>query len=182
MAAQDHPFVIWMDASVRFMTSDLSSWFDKVKKLGVMASRGYAPVAMRTHPLTFQALGEQQCTFRDNNEFEATFIMVYATKFVSEYFLKPWVSCAVTEGCLVPDRNPAKYINCDGDSRKPVYFDCHRFDQSVLSILLLRLYYEDIESHWMKHEFYKFCKGADESPFLPQFLNEMYIKYKETCG
>ncbi|XP_052801490.1 uncharacterized protein LOC128232143 isoform X1 [Mya arenaria] len=181
LVARDHPFVIWMDASVRFITKDLQPWFDKVRNLGVLASVGHAPVAMRTHPLTFQTLVEKQCTFREDKEFEATFIMIYGTMFVREYFLKPWVSCALTKGCLVPDESPSKYINCNGDASKPHYFDCHRFDQSILSILLLRLYHENIQSHIMHHEFYRFCKSADEEWYLPQFVNEFRVANSQTC-
>lgn len=168
-----------MDASVRFLTSDLEPKFKDAKRYGVLASEGYAPIAMRTHPTTFSILGEEACTFRDTNEFEATFILVSASKFVSEYFMKPWVFCALTSGCMVPDRNPDKYRDCLGSKR--VYFDCHRFDQSILSILLARLYSEDLSVHIMKHEFYRFCKSVETAWFLPQFMNEMIVKTFEKC-
>ncbi|XP_052245606.1 uncharacterized protein LOC127854580 [Dreissena polymorpha] len=177
-AAKQHPFVVWMDASVRFTTRDLKNEFKDVQRVGVKASEGYAPIAVRTHPNTFRFLQEEACAFKELNEFEATFIMIYGTKFVSEFLLRPWVSCALAEGCLVPDHSPSEYINCDNPT---VYFDCHRFDQSVLSILLHRMYSKDIEEHKMKHEFYKFCKGADEIPFVPQFLNKIYSHYYEKC-
>lgn len=180
LAIKEHPFVIWMDASVRFQTSDLEPKFSDAKRYGVIGSEGYAPIAMRTHPRTFSVLGEEACAFRDTNEFEATFIMISANKFVSEYFMKPWVFCALTFGCMVPDESPAKYRDCLG-KQGHVYFDCHRFDQSVLSILLVRLYNEDLEKHRMKHEFYKFCKSVEDAWFLPQFMNEIMVKTFETC-
>lgn len=180
LVAKDHPFVVWMDASVRFITTDLDSQFERARNLGVMAAVGFAPIAMRTHPKTFHFLGEQPCTYKTTDEFEATFIFVYGNKFVSEFFLKPWVSCALSFGCIVPDYNTKKYFDCDRGKEK-VYFDCHRFDQSVLSILLYRLYHESIQHHRMKHTFFRFCKGADEQWYLPQFINELVIKYQEVC-
>lgn len=180
LVAKEHPFVIWMDASVRFTTTQLDAPFEKVRELGVMAAEGFAPIATRTSPKTFSFLGEQPCTFKETNEFEATFIMVYGNKLVSEFFLKPWVSCALSFGCLIPDSNFGKYRHC-GRSREPVYFDCHRFDQSVLSILLYRLYHKDILQHQMKHSFFRFCKGVDEEWYLPQFINDIRIKYYEYC-
>ncbi|XP_045173066.1 uncharacterized protein LOC123534739 [Mercenaria mercenaria] len=180
LAARDHPFVIWMDASVRFTTTDLDAHFERARNLGVMAAKGFAPIAMRTHPKTFLSLGEEACTFKATNEFEATFILIFGNKFVSEFFLKPWVSCALSFGCVVPDYNTNRYINCDR-SKEQVYFDCHRFDQSVLSILLYRLYHKNIMHHRMDHTFFRFCKGADEQWYLPQFINELMIKYQEVC-
>lgn len=168
-----------MDASVRFLSSNLEPIFREVKRYGVLASQGYAPIAERTHPKTFSVLGEEACTFRNTNEWEATFILVSANKFVSEYFMKPWVFCALTFGCMVPTEDSETYRNCK--SKERVYFDCHRFDQSILSILLARLYSENTQAHVMKHEFYSFCKSVDETWFLPQFMNEVILKTFETC-
>ncbi|XP_060602522.1 uncharacterized protein LOC132755646 isoform X2 [Ruditapes philippinarum] len=180
LAAKDHPFVIWMDASVRFTTTDLDAHFERARNLGVMATRGYAAIAMRTHPNTFRVFGEEACTFKATNELEATLILVYANKFVSEFFLKPWVSCALTYGCIVPESNSIRFIGCDRTDQQ-IYFDCHRFDQSALSILMYRLYEKDIEHHKMNHSFFRFCKGADEQWYFPQFINELMIKSHEKC-
>ena len=171
--------MIWMDASVRFLNSNLEPKFQDAKRYGVLASEGYAPIAVRTHPKTFKILEEEACAFKQVNEWEATFIIISANKFVSEYFMKPWVFCALTFGCLVPDDNTEGYINCKGV--RNVYFDCHRFDQSILSILLARLYNDNLGAHVMKHNFYSFCKSVDYAWFLPQFMNEIVLKTFEKC-
>ena len=151
MIAREHPFVIWMDASVRFLTSDLNSVFSKAKKLGVQAAEGYAPIAHRTSKNTFEYLNEDPCTFRDLNEFEATMIFVYADDFVTKNFLQPWVSCALSEGCLVPSNNVVAYLSCPSSEYKQAYHACHRFDQSVMSLLVTRLYHDNVDEHRLLH-------------------------------
>ncbi|KAL4223903.1 hypothetical protein ACF0H5_017366 [Mactra antiquata] len=180
MAAKEHPFVFWMDASVRFVTTDLDGQLEDARNLGVIGTKGFGSIASRTHTKTLRFLGEQPCTFKDTMELEATFIIIYANKLVSEMILKPWVSCALSLGCLVPDLNTDQYLHCKSH-KEPVYFECHRFDQSILSILTYRLYHLNIEKHKMTHTFFRFCKGVDEQWYLPQFLNEMYIRYNEHC-
>lgn len=117
LAIQQHPFIIWMDASVRFKTTDLDPVFESARSQGVLASVGYQSLAMRTSEGTFHFLQEDACAFRDMNEFEATFIIIYADQFVKQYFLKPWLSCALSVGCMVPpDAVPRlgtnKYLDC----------------------------------------------------------------------
>ena len=174
MVLQVHRFVIWMDASIRFQTPDLDPIFREAEKLGVMSSVGFAPIAARTSKTTFQFLNESPCIFRDTNEKEATFIIIYANDFIMQYFMVPWVSCALTKQCMVPEKLRA----CDNDG---YYFSCHRYDQSILSILLVRLFHRDIQAHTTKHTFYHICKGGYEFWLIPTFINRYLIKHSQMC-
>ena len=167
-----------MDASIRFQTKHLNWAFKHAQSLGVSASIGFAPIAARTQKTTFSILEEAPCLFRDINEFEATFIMIYGTDLVMQYFMVPWVSCALTKGCMVPTVSPEKYLTCSNDN---YYFSCHRFDQSVLSILMARLYREDLPTHIMVHTFFKICKGGYDLSYLPDFVNKIVTQYMRTC-
>lgn len=174
MVLRMHRFVMWMDASVRFMVKDLDQNFKDAQKLGVQASLGFAPIAARTSGKTFQFLKEYPCLFRDKNEFEATFIIIYGSDFIMQYFMAPWVSCALTEECMAPE--PLR--DCHNQH---VYFDCHRFDQSVLSILLVRLFHGDNKAHAMDHTFFKICKNGIENPMFPSVLNAYLNMLSQKC-
>lgn len=155
MVANEYHFVFWMDASIRFLTDDLEATIGQARERGVLFTIGDGPVAMRTHPATFRYLKEEQCEFKSLNETYATFIIIYSTRLVTKYILKPWVSCALVLGCMLPDTRPGNHINCGHHGW--VYHDCHRFDQSVLSILLYRLYTDDFEKHKIQLR-YQICK------------------------
>jgi len=134
-----------MDASIRFLTTDLEPMFSKARSSGVVLTECGGSIAMRTHPSTFQHLDELPCTFKDTHEFQGTFILLYLTPFVREHFLKPLVACALTPGCMVPVHNHKQYVACGKYGQ--VYHDCHRFDQSVIGILTYRLYNDKLNEH-----------------------------------
>lgn len=158
MVANEFHFVIWIDASVRFLNSSLKATLSQAQNQGVLFSFGGASVAMRTHSATFRYLNEEPCTFKRVPEVLATFLIIYGNRRVTEHFLKPWVSCALTLGCMLPDTAPQRHIHCGHHGN--VYHDCHRFDQSVLGNLSYRFYYENIESHQitLDHTLCKECK------------------------
>ncbi|XP_052816744.1 uncharacterized protein LOC128243184 isoform X1 [Mya arenaria] len=180
--AREHPFSIWMDTSVRFTDKDLRPFFENAKRLGVVVTKNTGPIAMRTHTKTFQFLGENPCTFRDRNEFQGGFVMLYSNPTTVQYFMKPWVSCALTLGCMLPDYSARDYIDCGKHGN--VYFDCHRFDQSVLGILLSRTYGLKVDDHGVDtRSYHSFCKGNDDSFYLPSFISvePLIEKYREDC-
>ncbi|KAL3884485.1 hypothetical protein ACJMK2_024623 [Sinanodonta woodiana] len=168
-----YPFVMWMDASVRFTTNNITWLFNHVRNVGVMALGGSVPIASRTSRQTFTFLNEEPCLFKDKNEFEATYIVIFPSPLVEEYFIKPWVSCALLEGCMVPS-SWSHLLHCDNGN---LYHNCHRFDQSILSILLYRLYHQTVSQHYMPHTFFQICKGGEEQWFLPNFMNKLLIKF-----
>ncbi|XP_052772562.1 uncharacterized protein LOC128211610 [Mya arenaria] len=60
-----------------------------------------------------------------------------------------WGYCLGKFGCMVPDLNPEKYLACNKYGN--VFGECHRFDQSVLSILLYTVYGKHISEHTMHY-------------------------------
>lgn len=175
MVLNEYPFAMWMDASVRIKTSNLTWFFEKVKQQGVMAGEGGNSIAARTKEPTFKFLKEQPCLYR-TSEFEGTFIAVYNTDFVETFFMRPWVSCALSMGCMVLDNYPLLHLQCANIDH--YYHECHRYDQSVLSILLHRLYHNDIKEHMIKRfTFYQYCSEGEEWRILPAYIND-YINAK----
>ncbi|KAK3607186.1 hypothetical protein CHS0354_007101 [Potamilus streckersoni] len=133
----EYGFMLWMDASVRFLTGKLDNLFQMAVKDGVKLILGGLGVGYRTDPLTFKYLGEDPCLYADKNEIEASFILLYRNHFTIETIMRPWVSCALTSGCMYFPGSQ-KRISCY--NQKGLGF-CHRFDQSIMSIILWRLYH-----------------------------------------
>ena len=50
--------------------------------------------------------------------------------------MRPWVSCALTEGCMSPEENPEICAEFAEEQ-------CYNGAQFVLSLILHRLYYND---------------------------------------
>ena len=177
-----HGFVFWLDASIRFKTGNLDWLLKQAQSHGILAAVGHYPIASHTQKATFEILQEPPCLYRTTKEFQPGFTIAYATDFVMQYVMIPWISCALTNDCLVPNVSPEKYLGCyDAE----YYHECHRFDQSILSLLMTRLFHNNLKSHALNYlgegAFFQICKGGDELPYLPDFLNKIRAYYQRTC-
>ena len=128
---------------------------EKAKKLKLIAAQGYNSVASRTTWQTFQALGEDPCAYGKITQMQAAFIVLYITDFVRDYFLYPWVGCALSPGCMVPSGDPYNYLECVNGKNKHEFHLCHRFDQSVMNILMYRMFNKTVDEHILKFGLYK---------------------------
>ncbi|KAK3585687.1 hypothetical protein CHS0354_020253 [Potamilus streckersoni] len=137
----EYGFVMWIDASIRFTTGELDSLFEIAIKDGVKILEGESGVGYRTDPTTFKFLREDPCLFADKNETQTGFFLIYRTRFIVETIMRPWVSCALTSGCMY---FPGSQERTHCENQNGLGF-CHRFEQSVLSIILWRLYHANLE-------------------------------------
>ena len=115
-----------------------------------LLSGGDGTVAGRTLASTFWYFNIEPCAFRSFPEIQGGFVIFKRTEFIENKIVKPWVACGLTMGCMMPDTTPRKYLSCERNVY--VYADCHRFDQSVLAILLYTTYGTRLEQH--KRSFY----------------------------
>ena len=155
---------MWMDTSVRFKTNKLDSLFIKAKKEGILSSLNENSIAAHTMPETFQFLQEEPCLFRNYEEFTATFLLIHSDHVAYDYLVVPWVSCALIEDCMKTKRNSFWIQIC---SDPLTYHNCHRFDQSVLAILMYRLFHRSYLNHTIDGSYY----GLDRTNDLK---NEIY--------
>ena len=79
-------------------------------------------------------LGEDYCKFRQFGEVEAGFVL-YHLDDVTQTLVEAWSACAMIEECMAPR---TARLSCQQNT---IDGFCHRFDQSVLSILLRRLFH-----------------------------------------
>lgn len=142
MSLVEFGHIWWLDTSVRFKKAELVPVLDFVEKEGLLFSVNFDPnnalaITKQTSMKTFEYLREDPCKFRSFSETSATSFIMKFTKKV-DILVKAWVTCALNKDCIAPDEADNK-INCNltdtSDGR------CHRFDQSVLSILIRRLYH-----------------------------------------
>ena len=160
---QEFDFVMWMDASVRFHGTALKPLFSEASQTGVKVVPGGGSIAIRTHSNTFKALKEQPCMFHWP-ELEATWMLVKRTKFTLQGVMKPWVSCALQYECMAQPR-PNAMLTCPWGRNKK-FGSCHRFDQSVLGIILTRLFNYKVQLAHFKVSDYGTIKREDRSNYL----------------
>ncbi|KAK3590851.1 hypothetical protein CHS0354_024589 [Potamilus streckersoni] len=169
-------FVMWIDASVRFRTSNLDALFSGAKEMGIKVRLGGYPIAMHTDKDTFDYLEEAPCLYQDRMEVEANFMIFFRTPFLMTNIIKPLVSCALSHGCMVTKNSASKLRSC---SRHLEYFECHRFDQSVLSIILTRLYHNNMDVIKPPQDIIYLCR-AFEISFAPKIVNQLLVKFAYT--
>ncbi|WAR04050.1 hypothetical protein MAR_010608 [Mya arenaria] len=86
----------------------------------------------------FQYFDTYPCRFRTLPELQGGFLIFYMDPLIIHRIFWPWIRCALEFGCMVPDLNPERYLRCNRCGN--VFGECHRFDQSALSILLYTVY------------------------------------------
>jgi hypothetical protein len=141
MALQEFGFVIWMDSAVYLPDGNLQPGIDIARTHGIAAGHKRVThpdinIAFETDNATFNSLGEKPCAFQTSFKFNAAFIFIRRSSLTYKFIMRPWISCALTETCIMSDREPnSKCVDADK------FGYCHRFDQSIFSIILNRLYH-----------------------------------------
>ena len=153
---QKYQFILWMDSSIQFQTSDLDPLFLKAKEKGVMAKYDGYLLASHTVEDTYKFLQETPCVFRDSREFSASLLLFHSgNDIIRDYLIKPWVACALIEDCQRTNHNEQKLLPCKTHVH---YHTCHRYDQSVLGLLLYRLFSKNCKTFDIGSSFAKWCR------------------------
>ena len=160
---QEFDFVMWMDSSVRFNGILDSLFFDALQS-GFKTMPGGGDIAVRTHSNTFKVLGEKTCMFVWPG-CQGGWVLVKRNKFTLSTIMKPWVSCALQFGCMA---QPPPLYPCDRGRNKPKkeFNSCHRFDQSVLGIILTRLFNYKLQLTLFKVHDYGVISRNDKSDYF----------------
>ena len=147
MSLMEYGYVWWMDTSVRVTEPKLEPVLRIAESEGIVFSVNSDPknilgITKQTDLQTFDYLHEDPCLYRDYSESSATTLIVKSNP-VTYTLVKAWAICALNKDCISPPGTKYKKV-CNlteqTDGR------CHRFDQSVLSILTSRLFHERIRS------------------------------------
>ncbi|KAH9500855.1 hypothetical protein Btru_073165 [Bulinus truncatus] len=134
--------VIWADASVRLLPLD-DNFFQDVRDKGLLISlpsRFYRPISHHTDARTFDYFHIVPCSVTSYQELEATIIAFHQQPFITDLVTYAWALCALDANCMCPTGSVTN-IRCDHRVRK--YSKCHRFDQSVITLILLKLFHDN---------------------------------------
>ena len=135
LVLMEYDLVMWADTSIRFFETNIGRHITDAKNIGVQFLNGDGHVSQRTSEKTFKFLHETPCLYRDV-EVQAGFGLISRNPFSMKYIVKPWVMCALQYNCMVFKGS----IFTRGCVLDKDYFQCHRYDQSVMGILLTRLF------------------------------------------
>ena len=150
---QESDFVMWMDTSIRLKNTD--PYFQKAKRYGIQVLTGYGSISLRTHRHLFGALRENPCLF-NYPELQAGLVLITRSCLTLTYIMRPWVSCALQYGCMdIP--NAENYYDCSNERN---ISSCHRSDQSVLGIILTRLFNNRRHQFVLGNDFAEVCRGC----------------------
>ena len=137
--------------------------------MGVLARRRDNVLLNHTTRNTFEMLGTNPWLYNGKAMFGAAFVVIPATPYVVQYIMQPWIACALKLGCMYPAEKAVELKNCTVFGS--MHFGCHRFDQSVLSILIHMVYGEKALKHAVcdkeKHCFVT-CRGCKRIGMMPQ--------------
>ena len=151
MTLLEFPFVTWMDTSIR-LKPNIFALFDKTKACHIQLCRyeknkQIASIAHQTGDSTMNFLNQNPHDYLSRGVTQGGWGVYLRTQIVMERVIRPWVTCALTYGCMVTDRD-----RIQGECRKPRTKSlswCHRFDQSVLAMIVSNVF----PNYWTQNAF-----------------------------
>ena len=127
--------MIWIDSSARLLTNNYTKLFSKAQTSGgiVQMNPSRHSVFAATHPNMYKYIPSNITALKEAENYQSTLFIVNTLencdKFLWWYFL-----CSLTKMCIAPtDRLACSFARND---RFAVYANCHRFDMSLLNLLL----------------------------------------------
>ena len=162
MALQEYDFVYWTDSSIITHSKTATNLFQRAIHHEILVgttkpnktvpkSDFQATIAGRTSPIMFKALNEDPCLYR-YKEVSGGWNLIKRSKFTLQNIMVPWVSCALQFGCM-EFPNSGRLLYCP-IGRETKVGSCHRHDQSVLGILLTRLFHKNRDDMTFVHDQY----------------------------
>ena len=137
--ALEAEYLFWADASIRFV-KDFESSLSKLDKFPVKGRHHTFDIIQVTHTGTLDYFNITREAMRNVKGIESGLVL-YKINNVTMHILDLWCDCAMHEDCIAPKNTtvyPCKYKLVKPNSTE--YIGCHRFDQSVLNIVIVREY------------------------------------------
>ena len=132
MVLANHKGVFWMDSSIYFLSSDMTSVQRQISMTGVT-------LLYPTKHSNFAVTHRNMFSFFPTEARVALFIqhqanvaVFYRTARVVRDVIRWYVYCSLDERCIAPTRQ----LTCDFREPIRIYANCHRFDQSALNLIL----------------------------------------------
>uniref|UniRef100_A0A2C9MA93 Uncharacterized protein n=1 Tax=Biomphalaria glabrata TaxID=6526 RepID=A0A2C9MA93_BIOGL len=138
--------VVYQDTSI-YWKDTIAELLDRGDKLGlqIWGGKDMHNIPVTTLKGTFDYFGEEPCAYLNYTSLQAGINVFKQTPFVVRTILEPWTKCALEPNCICP-RCTRDHLYCF-KPKKEIHM-CHRFDQSVLSIITTKLFsYERYRFH-----------------------------------
>ncbi|KAK6174043.1 hypothetical protein SNE40_017389 [Patella caerulea] len=155
-----HGFTMYMDASIRFKTGNLTRAFNQVKRSGI--SSIYITVLdhfipNHTFSKTFEYFNTKPCLFHDLHELQGGFEFVVKNNLYAYTIMRSWLTCCLQRTCVMPMGAEVRTV-CSAVKR---YHKCHRSDQSALSIAVYMTDRSSVASlHGIPNELFSIARGT----------------------
>ncbi len=165
---------MWVDASIRFKTGNLITLNQMALANGGIAltiETGHSIYAA-TDPGTYEYLPAPHTSLISTMMYGASCIFIFNTQKIYDNIFTWWVLCSLYEDCVAHSYDDG----CNFKDRYKDFAGCHRFDQSILNIIVGQYYkfnssqYHVSETNILdvhKHPTYKFkvqyCGPVDNS-------------------
>ena len=149
-ALQDHPAILWLDASVRFLSGNIKPILQKARESGGMVffSRMFHSIYSVTHPSMYRFLPSNTEHLKTTNQMEAIYF-IYKSKEIYENIFWWLHLCAMEPECIAPVYElDCAFKNLTADFNQ-YYRGCHRYDQSAINILAANYYDFNNTKYWV---------------------------------
>lgn len=144
-----HPAIWWMDISIKWDRKDLDQIYQAAKKLKypflLFDHTGHSTFAA-TNPLMFDYIPSNGDKLKTLEMLGAGLQLIYGTGAVKRDILRWLVACALEKDCMVPTASEP-YCRFTKKDRYNDYGKCHRYDQSVLNVLLANANYFNLKNY-----------------------------------
>ncbi|ELU17414.1 hypothetical protein CAPTEDRAFT_207080 [Capitella teleta] len=132
--------IMWMDASFRLQTSNLTLIYNMAIQNGGVAQFFRSPhsIFAATDPKMFEYLVTDIEATKNTTMFGANSMLLYKTEIVYTRILHWWFLCALDQECIAPLWS-SNICLPSADMRTVRVGQCHRQDQSAINILIANL-------------------------------------------
>ena len=160
--------MFYVDSSVRFLTPFSDQHYQQARLTGGFlfnTNTGHSTFAV-THPDVYDYLPSNITALQVFDQFEGGDVLVYRTEQICKHVITPLVMCLLNPKCAKPKAR----LSCAIKARD-VYANCHRFDQSVMNILVQNHvgYNGSISAHALPKTLVVLRNGGkDKNPDKPQ--------------
>ncbi|XP_046564324.1 uncharacterized protein LOC124273154 isoform X1 [Haliotis rubra] len=167
-------YIVWVDSSVRFRTGQLTPMFEDARARGLAFSPvGKYALAEHTSKDMFQYFSDSACHFSQYNEAEAGFQILHNDPFIRNFLVKVWTACALDPLCMATDQSEPQF-HCNNKIRQ--YSKCHRFDQSAYSLILAKLFRQNIMSFYIPKGKYHILRRHQTDNYFDKLESEVVGK------
>ena len=158
--AEDYEIILYGDASARMKKPAFEIVMSTMRKFPFVPGIVWSlPIVSLTHDGMLRYLNIT-LSRKELNRFghlQAAVWSVWVTEEMRSRLIRPWTDCALHMDCIAPNGTTGSGSGrCDFKLREKnrnegIYIGCHRYDQSALSMILIREYGIDVWSiMWYK--------------------------------